>query len=122
MRLGTIEINVGDIVELDDEAMVEAAKEAIYEDLQNKVNFTNPMSFNIESDKGNSLSENDIPEFLRRLDCPDWIEDIPEQCWSCGNYKEEGEVKIVDTDPGDPEVGPNPSIEEVWICNECIKR
>lgn len=46
----------------------------------------------------------------------------PNQCWNCGEYagpNERGTLKLVDTDPGDPEVGPDPDIFEAWHCDKC---
>lgn len=50
-------------------------------------------------------------------------EEQPEQCWKCHNDRkenEEGDTITVDLDVGDPEVGPDPNICDVWICDECF--
>lgn len=65
MRLGRVEYNIGYVVDLDNEDMVDHAKEAIFEDLQSA--WKN--GFVPHIDKDGEYSENDIPEFL--LDEPD---------------------------------------------------
>jgi len=49
---------------------------------------------------------------------------VPEQgrCYYCGTRKQEGIVGktiTIDDDPGNPEVGPDPDIIEVWVCGMC---
>ena len=56
------------------------------------------------------------------FDEPIFLEKYPERCYLCENYQVEGEVGLVitvDNDPGDPEVGPQPDIIQVWICDGC---
>lgn len=51
--------------------------------------------------------------------------DEPDQCYGCGRYAEPGEVfktKTVDLDPGDPEVGPRPDVQDVGFCPDCIDK
>jgi hypothetical protein len=47
---------------------------------------------------------------------------IADQCYECGDFATNGRIfkkAVVDTDPGDPEVGPNPDVCTVSICEEC---
>jgi len=67
MRLGRVEFNIGYAVDLDNEDMVDHAKEAIFEDIQSANR--NGVSINIVKDKSDSLTENDIPEFLMEKKC-----------------------------------------------------
>lgn len=69
MRLGTVQLEYGYVVDLDDQDMVDHAKTAILEDMSHALGFNGALpagnvSFQIDKDKDNSLSENDIPEFL----------------------------------------------------------
>jgi hypothetical protein len=55
---------------------------------------------------------------------PPGYQEPPEQCYCCGKYNTEGEIWqmiTVDLDPGDPEVGPDPDIQDVAICFDCEK-
>ena len=63
MRLGRIEFNIGYVVDLDNEDMVAAAKEAIYEDVQNAANEGVRCNI-IHNSKLNKMTEGDIPSFL----------------------------------------------------------
>lgn len=65
MRLGRVFINFSYVVDLDDQDMVHHAIESIHEDIMSYVKRDeNPdEAVNIEEDP--SLSEGDIPEFLR---------------------------------------------------------
>jgi hypothetical protein len=50
----------------------------------------------------------------------------PEQCHECGAYRigdaPGWKTETVDLDPGDPEVGPQPDVQEVPICSPCWQR
>lgn len=67
MRLGRIEFNIGYVVDLDNEDMVEHAKEAIYEDVINASQYG--INFNLKKDEMDGLTENDIPDFLLDEEC-----------------------------------------------------
>ena len=64
-RLGRVEFNIGYVVDLDDENMIDHAKESIYEDILSA--FKNGCNLNIDT-HGHKFSENDIPEFLIETD------------------------------------------------------
>ena len=46
-----------------------------------------------------------------------------DQCYLCNKYLKPGEgiPRKMDLDPGDPEVGPEPNIQDVFVCPECAK-
>jgi len=48
----------------------------------------------------------------------------PNQCYECGDFEEHGNFTnvLVDTDPGNPEVGPRPSVETVGVCPTCLPK
>lgn len=51
-------------------------------------------------------------------------DDTPLQCYRCGGIIQEGEeteVVLVDLDPGDPEVGPDPDVQEVKRHKNCYE-
>lgn len=50
-------------------------------------------------------------------------EDQLNQCHECGEYQKPGvewETEMVDLDPGNAEVGPQPDVQEVATCPECL--
>jgi len=61
MRLGRVEFNIGYVIDLDNENMVDHAKEAIQEDIESAIR--NGVSINIVTDY-DGITEGDIPEFL----------------------------------------------------------
>jgi len=70
MRLGKVKIISEYIVDLDNEEMVQHAKDALYEDFFNIVTFgdTQEFDFLVDIDKDNTgLKESDIPDFLKEL-------------------------------------------------------
>lgn len=52
----------------------------------------------------------------------------PQQCFGCGRYATKADigkewlVRLVDFDPGDPEVGPQPNIGEAMFCPQCANK
>ena len=68
MRLGKVEINYGYVVDLDDEEMVDHAKESIFQDMFNAYKYDNVESYIGVRECGNGDQgiwiENDIPSFL----------------------------------------------------------
>jgi hypothetical protein len=64
MRLGKVYIPTHYVVDLDNESMANEAKECMYEDLMNAVKY-NELANWIEITEDSSLSEKDIPEFLK---------------------------------------------------------
>jgi hypothetical protein len=64
MRLGKVYISSEYVVNLDDESMVNEAKECMLEDLMNAVKFDELPNW-IQVVEDNSLSETDIPDFLK---------------------------------------------------------
>lgn len=68
MRLGKVIVGHGYVVDLDNQDMVDHAREALYEDIMSMVKYdevSHCISI-IKNSKG--LSENDIPEFLMEGD------------------------------------------------------
>ena len=52
-------------------------------------------------------------------------DELPNQCYECGDYRKGGDpgsVMRVDMDPGDLKVGPQPDICDVWICSKCYMK
>ncbi len=65
MRLGRVEYSLGYIVDLDNEEMVQHAKDAIFEDIQAAIKQGQfDWYFEIIKDEG-FLTEADIPDFLK---------------------------------------------------------
>ena len=64
-NLGRVVISAGYVVDLDDEEMVDHAKESLFEDIMNAVKY-NELGGYIEVDKkpDPDLTEQDIPSFL----------------------------------------------------------
>jgi len=68
MRLGKVEINTCYIVDLDNEEMVQHAKDSLYDDFYQMLVKSSDLSefFNcIDVVEDATLKESDIPEFLR---------------------------------------------------------
>lgn len=64
MRLGKVVIDIGYVVNLDNEEMVEEAKDCLYEDVMNAVKFNEVSSWiKIQKNDG-TLKKEDIPSFL----------------------------------------------------------
>ena len=63
MRLGRIEISYGYNVDLDDEEMVNDAKEALYDDLKTTHEW-NEFEYYLSAEEDKKLGEGDIPSFL----------------------------------------------------------
>jgi len=64
MRLGKVVVNMGYVVDLDNENMVESAKEALYEELMTAHKYNGVANWIGVITDGEGLSESDIPEFL----------------------------------------------------------
>ena len=63
----------------------------------------------------------DVSGYIEDWDEP---EAEPERCFYCGEHAkpgEQGKTIRADMDPGDPENGPAPDIQDAWICNHCTK-
>jgi len=60
MRLGRVEFNIGYVVDLDNEDMVEHAKQSVMDDIDSAQRHGCIIGIEKEGD----YSENDIPEFL----------------------------------------------------------
>ena len=71
MRLGKVYIPTHYVVDLDNESMVSEARECMYEDLMNAVKYDELTNW-IESTEDSSLSEEDIPEFLKGNGTEEW--------------------------------------------------
>lgn len=63
MRLGRVAINSGYIVDLDDDEMVQRAKDALYEDVDNAVKYNEIYNW-IEIEQDVDAKEKDISTFL----------------------------------------------------------
>ena len=74
MRLGKIYISTSYVVDLDNESMVDEAKTCMFEDITNAVKYDELASY-IKVKEDISLSEADIPEFLKDVD--DEVYDTP---------------------------------------------
>ena len=65
-RLGKVKYSIEYVVDLDNEAMVDHAREAIVEDLTNAYKYCElNAGIQVEQDDCKTLDEGDIPEFLR---------------------------------------------------------
>jgi len=64
MRLGKVYISTKYVVDLDDKSMVDEAKTCMFEDITNAVKYDELINW-IKVKEDNSLSEADIPEFLK---------------------------------------------------------
>ena len=66
MRLGRVQITNGYVVDLDNENMVQEAKDALFEDFSNSIlKYPVEFDFLIEFKEESGLTEEDIPEFLK---------------------------------------------------------
>ena len=63
MRLGKIAIGIGYVVDLDNEEMVNHAKQSLYEDMTNSVKYREIYDW-ISIMKDGDFKEEDIPQFL----------------------------------------------------------
>jgi len=72
MKLGKVFIDVGYVVDLENEEMVQHAMDAIYEDVMNMVKY-NELHNAIEVKDVDDANEGDIPEFLTE-ETEDWVE------------------------------------------------
>ncbi len=63
MRLGRVEISLGYTVDLDNQDMVDEARECLYEDLMNAYKY-NEIGENITVAADKKAKASDIPEFL----------------------------------------------------------
>jgi hypothetical protein len=64
MRLGKITIDLEYVVDLDNEEMVEYAKNCIYEDVMSAMKYNEIQNYIKVGDEDKSLTEDDIPAFL----------------------------------------------------------
>lgn len=72
MRLGRVAINTGYIVDLDNEEMVQHAKDSLYEDIYNAIVKSNEIFNYIVIEQNMDAKEEDIPSFLLDEDDEDW--------------------------------------------------
>jgi len=72
MRLGRVQISHSYVVNLDNEDMVEHARDALYEDLMNAVKF-DELHSNIEVVEDPDATETEIPDFLTE-NIEDWAD------------------------------------------------
>jgi hypothetical protein len=63
MRLGRVTISVSYVIDLDDQNMVNHAKECVYEDVMNMVKY-NEVAGWINTEEDPNASKEDIAEFL----------------------------------------------------------
>ena len=64
MRLGKVTMDMGYVVDLDNEDMVSEARDCMYEDLTDAVKYDELKSWITVGEPDSSLNEGDIPEFL----------------------------------------------------------
>lgn len=64
MRLGKITLDFEYVVDLDNEEMVERAKNCLYEDIMNSSKYGELFDYITEGKEDPALKESDIPEFL----------------------------------------------------------
>jgi hypothetical protein len=64
MRLGKITFDLEYVVDLDNEEMVEYAKNCIYEDVMSAMKYNEIQNYIKVGDEDKSLTEDDIPAFL----------------------------------------------------------
>lgn len=67
MRLGKVKISYEYVVDLDNESMVEQAKDALFEDISNSIKYEE-LGQIITTEETPNASENDIPDFLLEED------------------------------------------------------
>lgn len=66
MRLGKVQIISGYVVDLDNDVMVQHAKDALYDDFDNAIRNPDEFYFMIDYDKDSEkFNQSDIPEFLK---------------------------------------------------------
>ena len=63
MRLGRVCMDMGYVVDLDNQSMVDEARDCLYEDLMNAVKY-DELGSNIKIVHDKTLKESDIPELL----------------------------------------------------------
>ena len=68
MRLGKVKIEMEYVVDLDNEDMINEAKNALYEDLMNAYKYNKIYNHIEVTEQDESLKECDIPEFLLEKD------------------------------------------------------
>ena len=68
MKLGKVKIELEYIIDLDNQDMVDQAKNALYEDLMNAAKYEELFDMIEVTDEDKTLKETDIPEFLREED------------------------------------------------------
>jgi hypothetical protein len=73
MRLGVVKIHEY-VVDLDNEEMVDDAKDALWEDISNAIKFNEYPNFTVEEREG--LSESEIPDFLKEMNEQYDMEDL----------------------------------------------
>ena len=74
MRLGRVYFNASYVVDLDNQDMVDHAKECVYEDVENSVKH-NEVACWIYTEEDPSLTEGDIAEFMTEdIDNEDYLE------------------------------------------------
>lgn len=78
MRLGRVVFNMGYgyVVNLDNEEMVQHAKDCMYEDVMSMVKY-NDLASAIDTVEDSNVKEDQIPDFLTE-DRTDYLEDIKE--------------------------------------------
>jgi hypothetical protein len=64
MRIGKITFDLEYVVDLDNEEMVEYAKNCIYEDVMSAMKYNEIQNYIKVGDEDKSLTEDDIPAFL----------------------------------------------------------
>uniref|UniRef100_A0A6H1ZAB0 Uncharacterized protein n=1 Tax=viral metagenome TaxID=1070528 RepID=A0A6H1ZAB0_9ZZZZ len=64
MRLGKVVLDIGYLVDLDNDQMVKEAMASVYEDICSAIKYNELASY-IKVRPDNSLLEEDIPEFLK---------------------------------------------------------
>lgn len=77
MRLGRVVLNMGYVVDLDNDDMVIQAREALYSDIMSLVKY-DEIGESIETVEDSSLKKEQIPDFLTE-DHTDYLEDILEK-------------------------------------------
>lgn len=68
MRLGKVKIELEYVVDLDNDEMINDAKNAIYEDLMAAYKYDELFDAIHVTDEDKTLKEEDIPEFLKEED------------------------------------------------------
>ena len=73
MKLGKVKIEMEYVVDLDNEDMIEEAKNALYEDLMNAYKYDEIYNHIEVTEQDKTLKESDISEFLLENE-EDWLE------------------------------------------------